>query len=167
MSIAAAAIFRSALEGVKFLHSKNWLHLDLKPANIGVMGNPGRAVLLDIGHARQLEPGAVIRPTPDCGGTIGYLAPERELGNYDHLADIWSMGVILYELTHGHHPWKFALNPWRDREENKELRPTFLKSYQAATDRMKNDYGAARQSPPEGYIHRTSSPKAPRTLLDH
>ena len=41
---------------------------------------------------------------------IGYLAPELELENYNHSIDIWSMGIILFELTYNYYPWKFSIN---------------------------------------------------------
>lgn len=133
------------------MHDQGWLHRDLKPTNIGIVGMPLRSVLLDIGTSAQ---GTALLPEPGCGGTQGYLAPERELEKYDNSVDIWAMGVILYELTYGHHPWKFAINPWREGKENEKLRPAFRKSYQDTIDRMARDYQSARRSPTEGYIHR-------------
>ena len=147
-------MFRDALFAVKVLHDQGWLHCDLKPTNIGIIGTPLRSVLLDTGTSAYLKSGAALQPGPGCGGTRGYLAPERELEKYDHSIDIWAMGVILYELTYGNHPWKFTINPWRDEKENEELRPAFRESYQGAIDKMTGDYQSACQSPTEGFIHR-------------
>jgi serine/threonine protein kinase len=157
MKMDAARTFRDALLGVKVLHDKDWLHCDLKPANIGILHEAGlpRSVLLDIGSCRHLVRGSWLQPNPGRQGTIGYLAPEFEQRTYDHSIDIWAMGVILFELTYNIHPWKIAENPWRTGNET--LRPIFAKMYQDALDRMTEDYESAHESPTEGYIHRECS----------
>ncbi|KAI1312871.1 kinase-like domain-containing protein [Xylaria venustula] len=158
MSMAAADAFRDALQAVAIMHSHDWVHRDLKPANIGVIGPPKgpplRAVLLDVGTSVHLEAGATIQPTPGGGGTLGYIAPERELEYYDRSVDIWAMGVIGYELCYGRHPWKFSRNPWRGGEENEELRRVFQEHYDRAIDELTSDYESASKSPVDGYIHR-------------
>jgi serine/threonine protein kinase len=133
MKIKALQLFYDALLGLDFLHSHGWLHGDIKPANIGIDGR--RAVLLDIGGAVKLGPGEKVAPTPGRGGTVWYLAPERELQPYDKLVDVWAMGVIGYELTFGHHPWKSQYNPWKPGKYEK-LRPGFHDSYIEAMERL-------------------------------
>jgi serine/threonine protein kinase len=130
MSTDAAALIRDALLGLKFLHDNSWLHRDVKPQNIGVLpGSPPRAVLLDVGQAWVLNSGSSLRATPGCCGTLNYLAPECEMTEYDHTADIWPMGVIGFELTYGHHPFRFAKNPWRPGEVHEQMRPAFHQKY--------------------------------------
>lgn len=147
MTIEAARVYRDALLGVKAMHDQGWLHGDLKPPNIGVIGTPQRAVLLDLGNAVHLKPGSTIPPTPGRGGTLGYIAPEREMEPYDHSVDIWSMGVIGFELTYGRHPWRFARNPWRsDRQDCESLRPDFNKRYEEAIDLLTRDASTAEPS---------------------
>ncbi|KAI6447275.1 hypothetical protein MCOR17_010587, partial [Pyricularia oryzae] len=73
-----AQLFRSLLQ-VKVLHDRGWLHGDLKAGNVGIIGTPQRAVLLDIGNAKHLRPGYHLGPTPGSGGTVGYIAPKREM----------------------------------------------------------------------------------------
>lgn len=128
-------LFREALLGVEFLHSHGWLHRDLKPANIGVLcRDPPRIVLLDLGGA--IHAGSTpVDPTPGCGGTVGYLAPERELQPYDCSVDVWAMGIIGYELLHGRHPWPLARNPWR-QENLAQLRPHFESMYDREISRL-------------------------------
>ncbi|KAL9621083.1 MAG: hypothetical protein Q9160_004468 [Pyrenula sp. 1 TL-2023] len=120
ISSEAMALFFSALLGVNFLHSNGWVHADLKPANIGIHGN--RAVPLDIGNATRLDLGQHCPGRTGLGGTVHYMSPERELTRFDHFADVWSMGVVGYELTYGEHPWLFSLNPWRMEKKRDELR---------------------------------------------
>jgi serine/threonine protein kinase len=78
----------------------------------------------------RMLPGTLVSPIPGYGGTIFYLAPEREIQNYDYLVDVWSMGVVLYEITYEYHPWKFDLNPLSPGNEN--MRPTFHSKYSDA-----------------------------------
>ena len=152
-----ASAFRDALRGVKVMHDAGWVHRDLKPANIGLFSTPLPSVLLDLGTSRHISAGGSLRPEPGTAGTLGYLAPEFELQDYDHSIDIWAMAIILYELTYGHHPWKLALNPWRDGKDNEKLRSPFQKKYEDAMMKMKMDCDRAYKSPADGYIHRECS----------
>ena len=154
MPIDTAMAFRSALRGLKVLHDKSFLHRDLKPANIGFFDKKWQSVILDVGSCRHVPKGEFLESTPGSIGTIGYLAPETEMGKYDHSVDIWAMGIILFELTYGYHPWKLAINPWRAGKENEKLRPGFERSYQEAVDLMGQDYRLARASRAVGYLHR-------------
>jgi serine/threonine protein kinase len=126
-------LFMDALEGVNFLHTRNWLHGDLKPRNIGFHGS--RAIILDMGGAVKLRPGERVPSKPGTKGTIDYLAPEYEMKDYDHQVDTWSMGVILYELIYGHHPWRFFKNPWRPGHE--PLRHSFHIQYGKCIDKLR------------------------------
>jgi len=83
----AARVFRDMLLAVKVLHDNGWLHGDLKPPNIDLIGTR-----------------SALEPTPGSGGTLNYIAPERELNPYDHSVDIWGLGCVGYELTYGRHP---------------------------------------------------------------
>jgi serine/threonine protein kinase len=132
-------MFHDALLGLNFLHTHNWAHGDLKPGNVGIIDwkNP-RVVLLDFGGAVQLPDGGLLPSTPGRGGTVNYLAPERELQCHNALIDVWSLGVIGFELLYGYHPWKLALNPWRRGAQFEELRPEFEEMYGDALGRMKH-----------------------------
>jgi serine/threonine protein kinase len=118
-------LLKDALEGVRFLHSHNWIHGDLKPQNIGWMGN--RSVLIDLEGAIRMNPGERVPPTPGSGGTVPYLAPEREMQAYDEGVDVWSIGLVLFQLAYGYHPWNVLKNPWR--RGNELLRGGFHASY--------------------------------------
>ncbi|KAM5448274.1 hypothetical protein McanCB49686_007235 [Microsporum canis] len=123
-----ANLFYDALIGLNFLHSNNWVHGDIKPGNIRILdGNTPRVVLLDFGGAVHLTPERQLPATPGRGGTVNYLAPERELQNHDHSIDVWSMGIIGFELLYGYRPWKIAVNPWR---------PTFHDGYRQSVEQM-------------------------------
>ncbi|PSN59235.1 kinase-like protein [Corynespora cassiicola Philippines] len=138
MSFRTASIFRDALLGLKVMHNNGWIHRDIKPPNIGVM--PTGAVLLDIGQAKLLKSGCKLHATPGCTGTINYLAPEREMSEYDQLADIWAMGCIGFEMTYGYHPFSFTVNPWRSGKRYEEMRSRFHAKYREAIDKLSADY---------------------------
>ena len=156
MKLEAAIAFREALLGLQTMHHGGWMHRDLKLSNIGLVGIPARAILLDNGTSARLSPGTKIKPSPGFLGTVGYLAPERELESYDHSIDIWAMGIVLYYLTYNDSPWGMSLNPWRDPKDPLHL-SQFSENYAYAIDRMRADYNAARQAPRQGYIHREYS----------
>lgn len=145
MSITAAVIYREAMIGVKFLHDNSRIHRDIKPPNIGILpGKPPRAVLLDVGQAKELDLGSNLPATPGYSGTVNYLSPGREITEYDHGVDIWALGVIGHQLTYGYHPFEFKINPWRGGEKHEEIRPAFQQRYQEAIDRMSIDYDRYR-----------------------
>ena len=73
------------------------MHLDVKPANVVELA--GRAVLLDLSMACRLGE----RST---GGTFDYLSPEQARGDpVSEAADVWGLGVTLYEVVSGRTPW--------------------------------------------------------------
>ncbi|KAH6445301.1 hypothetical protein HBI57_233750 [Parastagonospora nodorum] len=117
-------LLQDLLKGIRFLHENALLHGDIKPDNTGI--SSGRAVLLDVDAAKDLNRVGTLPATPGSGGTLGWLAPEREMGPYGQLVDVWSAGVMALELFHNHRPWT-GLNPWRPRHES--LRPEFRKKY--------------------------------------
>ena len=95
---------RQTAEALDALHQAGWTHGDVKPSNL-LRGPAGHITLLDLAFARQpFQPGsAVDRPVM---GTVAYLAPEAitcALG-YDIRADLYSLGVVLYEMLCGRLP---------------------------------------------------------------
>ncbi|GGY78280.1 serine/threonine-protein kinase [Streptomyces nitrosporeus] len=85
------------------VHDKEVVHRDLKPANILVAG--ARVVVVDFGIA--LVKGATQLTRTGAGpGSVSYMAPERLRGHRGEApADLWSLGVILYELVEGRRPF--------------------------------------------------------------
>ena len=81
-----------------YLHAHDWLHLDVKPANVVV--DHGRAVLIDLSMAARPGDG-----TPGAG-TRGYLAPEQARGcGLSTATDVWGLGATLLEALTGEVPF--------------------------------------------------------------
>ncbi len=98
-------MFREILSGLEAAHAIGIIHRDLKPQNVMVT-TEGRAVIMDFGIARELSTDEITTATSEVIGTPAYMAPERMLGNrVDQRADIYSLGVILFELATNRRPF--------------------------------------------------------------
>jgi NIMA (never in mitosis gene a)-related kinase len=94
-------------EGLACVHAHKILHRDVKPGNIFLSGGGRRAVLGDFGVSRQLDFTAECART--YAGTPQYMPPEVISGRpYDAAADVWALGVVLYEMIVGDRPFRAA-----------------------------------------------------------
>jgi eukaryotic-like serine/threonine-protein kinase len=88
-------------------HSHGLVHRDIKPANIFVKSD-GRVKLLDFGLAKtsKLADAPTVTRTGQIMGTVQYMSPEQALGReLDHRTDLFSFGVVLYEMIAGTPPF--------------------------------------------------------------
>lgn len=103
---AVASVLLQVAEGLRFAHQRGIVHRDIKPSNIRILED-GTVKIMDFGIAKSLEGGSKLTQTGIALGTAGYLAPEQIQGeNVDQRTDIFSLGVVGYELVTGSRPFK-------------------------------------------------------------
>lgn len=107
-----SAIAVQLLEGVAAIHANDLMHRDLKPANVmlcNVGDGQASVKIIDFGLARRLESeGPTLTGADDVLGTARYMSPDHIKGsrNVGPPADVYAVGVMLYELLCGHTPFE-------------------------------------------------------------
>jgi serine/threonine-protein kinase len=139
-----AAIEASAqvLEGLAHAHVRGIVHRDVKPSNVLLADGDGvSARVLDFGLA-QIPEAETLTAVGDVPGTLAYIAPERLAGQTaTAAADVWAVGVMLWEALAGRHPfWQSSLLETaraieRGAEPLATMRPDLPRPLLAAVDR--------------------------------
>jgi Tol biopolymer transport system component len=172
-------------DAVGTAHQRGIMHRDLKPANV-MIGRDGRVKVLDFGLAKQQAEATVqdetaLQPTAHATaegkilGTVAYMSPEQAQGKpLDHRSDIFSLGVVLFEMATGQRPFKgdssvsvlssvlrdtpplvSELKPELPRELARIIRHCLVKDpeerYQTAKD-LRNDLKALKEDSDSGEL---------------
>eukprot|EP01088_Endostelium_zonatum_P007114 TRINITY_DN19287_c0_g1_i1.p1 TRINITY_DN19287_c0_g1~~TRINITY_DN19287_c0_g1_i1.p1 ORF type:complete len:553 (-),score=157.26 TRINITY_DN19287_c0_g1_i1:133-1791(-) len=117
-----AWVCKQTLTGLEYIHSRHRIHRDIKSDNL-LIGTKGQVKIADFGYAAQLSQQKQKRNT--VVGTPYWMAPELIRGqDYDAKVDIWSLGIVVYEMAEGDPPYM----------ENPPLRSLFLISTKGIPD---------------------------------
>jgi len=102
----AALLMQNMFRAIYYMHQSHYTHRDLKPENF--IFTTKEAIekstlkLIDFGLAREFTAEQVLNTK---AGTPYYVAPQVLAGKYDHMADMWSLGVIMYVMLCGYPPF--------------------------------------------------------------
>lgn len=98
-----ACVTQQIMKGLEHLHHRRLLHRDIKPENI-LHNRMGQVKLTDFGISKSLVATLALASTSI--GTVTYMSPERCMGeDYSLASDIWSVGMVVYELATGRYPF--------------------------------------------------------------
>jgi tRNA A-37 threonylcarbamoyl transferase component Bud32 len=183
----ALAIVPPICDALQYAHDKGIVHRDIKPENL-LLDRDGRIKIADFGIAKLIEPVAAVydRRTledEECqrrsqsaatihAGTQGYSAPEQSTGTTDHRADIYALGVVLYEMLTGERPNKELVAPskkvqidvrldemvLRALDKNPELRYQTAGDFRTQVETIVSEMGSAAASadlPSKGMVTET------------
>ncbi|MEC9379539.1 MAG: serine/threonine-protein kinase, partial [Candidatus Latescibacterota bacterium] len=112
-------LFLGACSAVEHLHERGITHFDIKPSNV-LVDSEGRLKVMDLGVSRLLHEPSISLP----GGTYQFMSPEQLAGDaaaLDHRCDVYSLGMVLYELLSGRLPYYIARHSDRHAAHQKAL----------------------------------------------
>lgn len=100
-------VIREVASALDYAGKKGYVHRDVKPENIMINAEDGRAVLMDFGIARAADSSSTMTRTGTALGTPHYMSPEQAKGDpIDGRSDIYSLGVLLYFMLTGKVPFE-------------------------------------------------------------
>jgi serine/threonine-protein kinase len=110
---AVRELLREVADALAYAHARHVVHRDVKPDNILVERATGKAMVSDFGIARAAEGDSRLTVTGIAVGTPAYMSPEQAMGerDVDGRADIYSLGVVGYQMLAGELPFQAANTP--------------------------------------------------------
>jgi serine/threonine protein kinase len=132
-------------EALHYAHRQGVIHRDIKPANV-LVTQEGFAKLADFGLSRPVTlPGATLTATSLVMGTPDYMAPEQWEGKADQRADIYALGVTLYEMLTGSRPQGVFELPSKRTPVDARLDQVVIKAMRQEPDRRYQQISELRQ----------------------
>lgn len=119
----AVELVESLADAIHFAHVAGFVHRDLKPSNV-MIGRDGRPRIVDFGLA--LSDAEQLDHAGEVAGTLPYMSPEQIRGDAHHLdgrTDIWSLGVILYQMLVGRRPFSGSKSQIFEQIRNRDAKP--------------------------------------------
>jgi serine/threonine protein kinase len=155
----ALRIVEQVCNALQYAHARGVVHRDIKPENI-LLTEDGTAKIADFGLAKLLDANrqqVTLTATRQIMGTVAYMAPEQidNSAAVDHRADIYSLGVVFYELLTGHLPLgRFELPSQRVAGVDQRIDPVVMKTlsrspgdrFQSASD-LRVEVASIQSSP--------------------
>jgi serine/threonine protein kinase len=161
------ALFIKVCEGVQHAHQKAIMHRDLKPSNILVVEVDGKPTprIIDFGIAKAIsqqdEDETLVTRAGGMVGTPGYMSPEQAdptVLDVDTRTDVYSLGVVLYELLTGELP--FDARQWQTKPFHVMLRELHEEDPPSPSTRISGDAGSTTAAQ-----HRNTDPRQLESLL--
>lgn len=151
--------FHTICDTMAYAHSEGIIHCDLKPANV-MVGNFGEVLIVDWGIARDIW--NTLDKSPRIEGTPAYMSPEQAIGInelIDTRSDVYALGVILYHILCGKHPFHGC---------SAEEIINHLSTEQAIITLDILDEGMGKESKINytGFIDRETQPPPPSALIE-
>jgi len=158
----ALDVVRQICEALQFAHSQGVIHRDIKPANV-LVDRSGQVKVSDFGLAKltDLEDQRDQTGAASSLGTPDYTAPEQWRGQADQRSDIYSLGVMFYEMLTGEVPHGVFDPPSKKAPVDVRLDPVVLRAMQQEPDRR---YQQAREMRAE--VERVRSPHPARSVAE-
>ncbi len=125
-ALTVARMIRALADALDHSHRMGVVHRDIKPANV-LIDDQGRPRLIDFGLARRSDFESDLTREGAVVGTPAYMSPEQALGlsrNVDERSDVYSLGVIFYELLYGRRPDEPSTRSQVKKKENVAIPPT-------------------------------------------
>jgi serine/threonine protein kinase len=124
----ALAIVPPVCEALEYAHDKGVVHRDIKPENV-LLDRDGRVKIADFGIA------SLVGATDEKSGTPPYMAPEQKNGSVDKRADVYALGVVLYEMLTGERPAMDVVAPSRKVELDVRIDEMVLRALEKEPER--------------------------------